>query len=95
MLDTLRFRVAVRFLEIYPKDGAELSLKNASTRFEKSKKMQFIVKDQRPNDGHKEVVKGLVQNIFTYYYIMIYLQLSIYISSSYPKFLNIPKHCYN
>lgn len=62
VLNTLRFRVAVRFLEIYPKDGAELSLKNASTRFEKSKKMQFIVKDQRPNDGHKEVVKEGVDN---------------------------------
>ncbi|KAK1388934.1 Tau95 domain-containing protein [Heracleum sosnowskyi] len=62
VLNTLRFRVAVRFLEIYPKDGAESSLKNASTRFEKSKKMQSIVKDQRPNDGHKEVVKEGVDN---------------------------------
>ncbi|XP_017219153.1 uncharacterized protein LOC108196397 [Daucus carota subsp. sativus] len=57
VLDTLRFRVAVRFLEIYPKEGAELLLKNASTRFEKSRKMQFIVKDQRSNDGCKEVEK--------------------------------------
>lgn len=58
MLHTLRLRVAVRFLEIYPKDGAQPFLKSASDRFDKSKKMQFFVKDQKLDNSQQEVIKG-------------------------------------
>ncbi|XP_021889163.1 transcription factor tau subunit sfc1 isoform X2 [Carica papaya] len=38
MLDTLRLRVAVRFLSIYPKDGVEEILRSTTEEFEKSNK---------------------------------------------------------
>lgn len=37
-LDNLRYRVAMRFLSVYPKSGAEHLLKAATESFEKSKK---------------------------------------------------------
>lgn len=47
MLDSLRLCVAVRFLSVYPKAGAESLLKSASERFNKSKRMQVYAKDKR------------------------------------------------
>ena len=37
-LDNLRYCVAIRFLSVYPKSGAEHLLKAATESFEKSKK---------------------------------------------------------
>lgn len=38
MLDHLRYRIAMRFLSVYPKPGAEHLLKAATEGFEKSRK---------------------------------------------------------
>ncbi|KAF8019194.1 hypothetical protein BT93_G0011 [Corymbia citriodora subsp. variegata] len=42
VLDSLRQRIMMRVLSLYPKPGAESFLKLASERFEKSKKMRFL-----------------------------------------------------
>ncbi|XP_057546834.1 uncharacterized protein LOC130825564 isoform X1 [Amaranthus tricolor] len=49
-LDILRLRVAVRFLSVYPLDGAASLLKSVSERFEKSKKMRANVKNLKPGE---------------------------------------------
>ncbi|KAL2485332.1 Transcription factor IIIC [Abeliophyllum distichum] len=56
VIDSLRLCVAVRFLSVYPKDGAESLLRSVSNRFEKSKRMHIYMKDtivdeegQQPN----------------------------------------------
>lgn len=59
MLDSFRQRAMVRFLSIYPRAGVEGLLKQASERFEKSKRMRYIVgssnldkqKDQKATEG--------------------------------------------
>ncbi|KAI6701421.1 hypothetical protein NL676_015745 [Syzygium grande] len=42
VLDSLRQRIMMRVLSVYPKPGAESFSKLASERFEKSKKMRFL-----------------------------------------------------
>ncbi|XP_031383481.1 general transcription factor 3C polypeptide 5-like isoform X2 [Punica granatum] len=65
MLDSFRQRALIRFLSIYPRPGVEGLLKQASERFEKSKRMRFLdsssklekQKDQQPtedNEGRNE-----------------------------------------
>ncbi|PIA40884.1 hypothetical protein AQUCO_02400147v1 [Aquilegia coerulea] len=58
VLESLRLRIAVRFLSIYPKTGAESFLKSASVRFEKSKRAHAFKKDVRPKEvEHQQVHK--------------------------------------
>lgn len=65
MLDTLRLCVAVRFLSIYPEAGAKSLLKSISERFEKSKKMLILAKNNpRPGGGQHQVNKGSDQLLF-------------------------------
>ncbi|KAL2922454.1 putative cytochrome P450 4e1, partial [Bienertia sinuspersici] len=49
-LDSLRLRVAVRFISVYPQQGAESLLKSVSERFEKSKKMRLQVNSLKPGE---------------------------------------------
>ncbi|CAK9186168.1 unnamed protein product [Ilex paraguariensis] len=58
VLDSLRLHVAVRFLSVYPKPGAESLLKSASARFEKSKRVRIPAKDSRPDVKRQQVNKG-------------------------------------
>lgn len=59
MLNSLRLCVAVRFLSVYPKAGAENLLKSVSERFEKSKRMHNQTTNLRNNDkGQREVNQG-------------------------------------
>lgn len=51
MLDTLRLRVAVRFLSIYPKDGVEEILRSTTEEFEKSKKACIYKNVLKPCQG--------------------------------------------
>ncbi|PIA28218.1 hypothetical protein AQUCO_07200099v1 [Aquilegia coerulea] len=58
VLESLRLRIAVRFLSIYPKMGAESFLKSASVRFEKSKRAHAFKKDVRPKEvEHQQINK--------------------------------------
>ncbi|KAI5671320.1 hypothetical protein M9H77_11684 [Catharanthus roseus] len=47
VLDTLRLRVAVRFLSVYPKAGAQTFLKSKSSHFEKSKRICMLPEDSK------------------------------------------------
>ncbi|CAK9163222.1 unnamed protein product, partial [Ilex paraguariensis] len=58
VLDSLRLHVAVRFLSVYPKPGAESLLKSASARFEKSKRVRIPAKNSRPDVKRQQVNKG-------------------------------------
>lgn len=49
-LNSLRLRVAVRFISVYPLDGADSLLKSVSERFEKSKKMRYQVNSLKPGE---------------------------------------------
>ncbi|KAK9097412.1 hypothetical protein Sjap_022909 [Stephania japonica] len=49
-VDTLRVRVAVRFLSVYPKVGAEALLKSASIRFEKLKRAVVLKEDSKSGE---------------------------------------------
>lgn len=49
-LEILRLCVAVRFLSVYPKSGAESLMKSASSRLEKSKRLRTIMKEQIANE---------------------------------------------
>ncbi|KAL3630319.1 hypothetical protein CASFOL_023303 [Castilleja foliolosa] len=60
LIDTLRLRVAQRFLSVYPESGAESLLKTVSKRFEKSKrshlnKTDLKVREEKQAD--KEVLE--------------------------------------
>ncbi|KAL2507180.1 Transcription factor IIIC [Forsythia ovata] len=57
--DSLRLCVAVRFLSVYPKDGAESLLRSVSNRFEKSKRMHIYMKDTRVDEEGKQPNKVL------------------------------------
>lgn len=62
-LETLRLCVAVRFLSVYPKAGAESLRKSAAGRFEKSKRLQFFAKDPKLDEqGQQQVNRELVPN---------------------------------
>ncbi|XP_019104196.1 uncharacterized protein LOC104889069 isoform X2 [Beta vulgaris subsp. vulgaris] len=59
-LDSLRLRVAVRFISVYPEEGAGNLLKAVSERFEKSKKMRFQVNSLKPGEeGESQVNQEL------------------------------------
>lgn len=58
MLDSLRLCITVRFLSVYPKDGAESLLKSASERFNKSKRMQIYTKDKRLDEEIQQANAG-------------------------------------
>lgn len=59
VLNSLRLCVAVRFLSVYPKAGAENLLKSVSERFEKSKRMHKQTTNLRNNDeGQWQVNQG-------------------------------------
>lgn len=67
LLDHLRYRVAVRFLSVFPKPGAEQLLKAATEGFEKSRKrlnkenVIHVEKNQQQADAglNKSYVHGL------------------------------------
>lgn len=61
VLDSLRLCVAVRFLSIYPKPGAESFLKAASVRFEKSKRTKFLAKEQRNNQEGQQTDQVVIE----------------------------------
>lgn len=50
VISTLRKRVAVRFLSVYPKPGGEYLWKSANERFEKSKRAHVLRKEPRPDE---------------------------------------------
>ncbi|KAF9620904.1 hypothetical protein IFM89_015301 [Coptis chinensis] len=56
--DSLKLRIAVRFLSVYPKMGAESLLKSASLRFEKSKRARALKSDFRPKEMEHQLNKG-------------------------------------
>ncbi|OVA17015.1 Transcription factor IIIC [Macleaya cordata] len=56
VLDSLRLRVAVRFLSIYPKPGAKDLLKSANERFEKSKRVHALKRDLRLDEEENQHV---------------------------------------
>ncbi|KAK9097837.1 hypothetical protein Syun_024882 [Stephania yunnanensis] len=59
-VDTLRVRVAVRFLSVYPKVGAEALLKSASIRFEKLKRTVVLKEDSKSGEvGPRHVNRDL------------------------------------
>uniref|UniRef100_A0A803KTX3 Transcription factor IIIC subunit 5 HTH domain-containing protein n=1 Tax=Chenopodium quinoa TaxID=63459 RepID=A0A803KTX3_CHEQI len=59
VLDSLRLGVAVRFLSVYPLDGAESLLKRVSEKFEKSKKMRYQANNLKPGEeGELQVNQG-------------------------------------
>ncbi|KAF9616288.1 hypothetical protein IFM89_029064 [Coptis chinensis] len=55
--DSLKLRIAVRFLSVYPKMGAESLLKSASLRFEKSKRARALKSDFRPKEMEHQLNK--------------------------------------
>lgn len=58
-LDTLRLRVKLRLLSVYPEHGAESLLKSVSEGFEKSKKMRFHVNLKPGEDGEAQINQEL------------------------------------
>ncbi|XP_022887759.1 uncharacterized protein LOC111403473 isoform X2 [Olea europaea var. sylvestris] len=58
----LRLCVAVRFLSVYPKDGAKSLLRSVSNRFEKSKRMDINVKDKRVDEERQQPDKEVIDN---------------------------------
>ncbi|GMH29693.1 hypothetical protein Nepgr_031536 [Nepenthes gracilis] len=55
LLDSLRLRVALRFLSIYPQAEAESLLKSVSERFEKSKRMHFQTNFRLDEEAESQV----------------------------------------
>ncbi|XP_022887757.1 general transcription factor 3C polypeptide 5-like isoform X1 [Olea europaea var. sylvestris] len=62
VIDRLRLCVAVRFLSVYPKDGAKSLLRSVSNRFEKSKRMDINVKDKRVDEERQQPDKEVIDN---------------------------------
>ncbi|KAL2227983.1 UNVERIFIED_CONTAM: General transcription factor 3C polypeptide 5 [Sesamum indicum] len=62
VIDSLRLRVAQRFLSVYPESGAESLLKSVSHRFEKSKRMQLNVKDLKVHSEGKQADKEVLES---------------------------------
>ncbi|KAH9618969.1 hypothetical protein KSS87_015115 [Heliosperma pusillum] len=55
-LDHIKFRVALRFISVYPQGGAETFVKSISNNFERSKKKRFEVSEPKPGgDGESFV----------------------------------------
>ena len=65
MLETLRHRVAVRFLSVYPNAGAEAILKSECDLFEKSKKMRLYPKNSKANEERQQDNRGHI-NFYIY-----------------------------
>ncbi|KAI3795354.1 hypothetical protein L1987_38006 [Smallanthus sonchifolius] len=59
ILDIFRFRLAVRFLAVYPNPGAESFLKSASIRFEKSKRTINAIKEKTVNKDEVQIEKEM------------------------------------
>lgn len=49
VLEAIRVRAMVRFLSVYPKSGAKMLLKQASNRFERLKRMKFLIDISKSN----------------------------------------------
>ncbi|KAL7134463.1 hypothetical protein ABFS83_11G028700 [Erythranthe nasuta] len=62
VIDCLRLRVAQRFLSAYPETGAELFLKSASNRFEKSKRAHLNVKNLKVDAEDKPADKEVLES---------------------------------
>lgn len=62
VIDRLRLCVAVRFLSVYPKDGAESLLRSVSNRFEKSKRIHIYMKDKRVDEEGQKPDKEVMDN---------------------------------
>nr|BAF00928.1 hypothetical protein [Arabidopsis thaliana] len=59
MLDTLRLRVAVRFVSVFPETGFEDVFKSIQEEFERSKKVQIQKETLKPSlVKHREATKG-------------------------------------
>nr|XP_027122143.1 general transcription factor 3C polypeptide 5-like [Coffea arabica] len=65
VLETLRHRVAVRFLSVYPNAGAEAILKSECDLFEKSKKMRLYPKNLKANEERQQDNRGHI-NFYIY-----------------------------
>ncbi|KAL6532781.1 hypothetical protein OROGR_013741 [Orobanche gracilis] len=61
VLDTLRLRVAQRFLTVYPESGAESLLKNFSKRFERSKIVQLNMTGSKVDGKEKLADKEVLE----------------------------------
>ncbi|KAK6126989.1 hypothetical protein DH2020_039269 [Rehmannia glutinosa] len=59
MIDSLRLRVAHRFLSVYPEPGAESLLKTVSNRFQKSKRLLLNIKDMKVDGEEKQTDKDI------------------------------------
>ncbi|XP_077238387.1 uncharacterized protein LOC143879737 [Tasmannia lanceolata] len=58
LFECLKLRVNMKFLSVFPKTGAENLVKSVSERFEKSKRLQVLKRDLRPDkDEHQHVNK--------------------------------------
>ncbi|EOA23722.1 hypothetical protein CARUB_v10016933mg [Capsella rubella] len=59
MLDTLRLRVAVRFVSVFPEPGFEDVFKSIQEEFERSEKIQILKETLKPSlVKHRESTKG-------------------------------------
>ncbi|CAN7072719.1 unnamed protein product [Brassica oleracea var. botrytis] len=59
LLDTLRLRVAVRFVSVFPEPGFEDVIKSIQEEFERSEKIQTFKETHKPSlVKHKEPTKG-------------------------------------
>lgn len=63
VIDSLRLRVAQRFLSLYPDPGARSLLKSVSNRFERSKRVHLNVKDSKVDAEEKQADKGSYQEL--------------------------------
>lgn len=63
MLDTLRLRVAVRFVSVFPEPGFEDLFKSIQEEFERSEKIQIQKETVKPSPvKHREATKGKIIN---------------------------------
>lgn len=63
MLDTLRLRVAVRFVSVFPEPGFEDIFKSIQEEFERSEKIQIQKETHKPSlVKHPEAIKGQIIN---------------------------------
>ncbi|PIN21879.1 RNA polymerase III transcription factor (TF)IIIC subunit [Handroanthus impetiginosus] len=62
LTDSLRLRVAQRFLSVYPEPGAESLLKSVSNRFERSKRLLLNLKDSKVDGEGKQADKEVLES---------------------------------
>lgn len=71
MLDTLRLRVAVRFVSVFPELGFEDVFKSIQEEFERSEKIQIQKETLKPSPvKHREATKGKIINKFGVHQIL-------------------------